>query len=78
MPRSDGTLELRFGFCADDISKQVLEQGYYLPADKERYFNKCKNAVNQLKFVITDSMYSQICKRINNEIRKEIEKYLMD
>ena len=76
MSKSNGTLELHFGFCADKISKQIRDQGFYIPADKDKYFDKCKDAVNQLKFIITDFMYSQICKRINNEIRKEIEKYV--
>ena len=78
MPRSKGTLDLHYGFLYDSISKQVKEEGYYLPESKERYFDKCFNAVNQLKFLITDSMYSQICKRLNKEVHKAVEQYLMD
>lgn len=76
MLESNKILELRFGFCADKISKQIKNQGFYIPVDKSRYFDKCMDAINQLKFIITDSMYSQICKRINNEVKKEIEKYV--
>ena len=78
MPRSKGTLDLYFGFLHESISKQVKEEGYYLPEEKSKYFDKCFDAINQLKFLITDSQYSAICKRLNKEVHKTVEQYLTD
>lgn len=72
MPRSEGTLNLYFGLLHGSISKQIKEEGYPLPKNIE-YFDKCFTALNQLRFLITDSQYSAIAKRLNKEIQKAIQ-----
>ena len=73
MPRSEGTLNIYYGFLHSSISEQIKEEGYPLP-DNIDYLDECFKAANQLKFLVTDSMYSQICKRLNKEVNNAVQK----
>ena len=73
MSRSEGTLNIYYGLLHSSISEQIKEEGFPLP-DNIDYLDNCFNALKQLKFLITDSMYSQICKRLNKEVNKAVQK----
>lgn len=70
-------LEICFGAVAEPISEQLKQQGFNLPENSMKYFDRIKDALNTLQFndLTTYSMHRQLIQRANKYIVNQVQRW---